>query len=144
MTIYLVALLFATLTLGVSLPRVSLHRWLLFTIRALGKDGEEDLNKLSVNNSNSCRNTVFFVIIIETRRFFAHNSSQGLSFLLFQNKIQFLSRLFGLFKRIFLRGNIFARFELYFFFLAIYRITTIILTSSRSGKTRVLTVMKFS
>ena len=66
MTIHVVALLFATLTLGVSSPRVSLHRWLLFTIRAQGKDGEEDLNKLSVINSNSCRNTVFFVIIIET------------------------------------------------------------------------------
>ena len=66
MTIYLVALLFATLTLGVSSPRVSLHRWLLFTIRAQGKDGEEDLNKLSVINSNSCRNMVFFVIMIET------------------------------------------------------------------------------
>ena len=105
MTIYLVALLFATLTLGVSSPRVSLHRWLLFTIRALGKDGEEDLNKLSVINSNSCRNMVFFVIMIETFDFSFIIRLKDFHFLLFQNEIQFLSRLFGLFKRIFPPGK---------------------------------------
>ena len=142
MTIHVVALLFATLTLGVSSPRVSLHRWLLFTIRAQGKDGEEDLNKLSVINSNSCRNTVFFVIIIETFDFSFIIRYKDFHFYCSKTKFSFYLAFLDFLSEFSSGETFLLDLNCIFFFLAIYRITTIILTSSRSGKTRVLTVMK--